>query len=140
MNTKALNALADVICRAQANGKRTPMGIAMAIDCAQMFRHPESTTARTSDSELTIYRAVYEHDLIPIGLYTTEKAARQHCEALVSREHPATEALFFDWIGDESDPEEPHELVVTMGSAEQPTGYAVYPVPVADAYDAEAEE
>lgn len=42
MNTKALNSLAELICRAQENGKRTPMGIAMAIDSAQRHMSPET--------------------------------------------------------------------------------------------------
>lgn len=43
-NTKALNALADVICRAQAAGRRTPAGIAYAIDSAQMLMSSETAT------------------------------------------------------------------------------------------------
>lgn len=42
MNTKALNSLADLICRAQEQGKRTPMGIAMAIDSAGRHMSPET--------------------------------------------------------------------------------------------------
>ncbi|MET9517002.1 hypothetical protein [Streptomyces sp. NPDC002994] len=41
MNTRALNQLAELICRAQANGARTPMGIAFAIDAAGMLQSPE---------------------------------------------------------------------------------------------------
>ena len=41
MNTKALNSLADLICRAQENGARTPMGIAMAIESAGRHMSPE---------------------------------------------------------------------------------------------------
>jgi len=41
MNTRALNSLADLICRAQEQGKRTPMGIAMAIDSAGRHMSPE---------------------------------------------------------------------------------------------------
>lgn len=42
MNTRALNALAGVICAAQKQGRRTPMGIAQAIDAAQMLQSPET--------------------------------------------------------------------------------------------------
>lgn len=42
MNTKALNSLADIICRAEEAGKRTPMGIAFAIDAAQRHMSPET--------------------------------------------------------------------------------------------------
>ncbi|MFF7550880.1 hypothetical protein ACFZCU_45860 [Streptomyces canus] len=41
MNTKALNALADVICRAQEQD-RTPMGIAFAVDSAGLHMSPET--------------------------------------------------------------------------------------------------
>lgn len=42
MNAKALNSLADLICRAQESGRRTPMGIAMAIDAAGRHMSPET--------------------------------------------------------------------------------------------------
>jgi hypothetical protein len=48
VNTKALNSLADLICRAQENGRRTPMGIAMAIEAAGRHMSPE--TARELDA------------------------------------------------------------------------------------------
>jgi protein-tyrosine-phosphatase len=41
MNTKALNALAGVICRAQEQD-RTPMGIAFAVDSAGLHMSPET--------------------------------------------------------------------------------------------------
>lgn len=40
MNTKALNSLADLICRAQEQD-RTPMGIAFAVDAAGRHMSPE---------------------------------------------------------------------------------------------------
>ncbi|AZM46612.1 hypothetical protein DMB38_13010 [Streptomyces sp. WAC 06738] len=40
--TRAVSALADVILRAQENGRRTPMGIAFAIDAARMVMSPET--------------------------------------------------------------------------------------------------
>lgn len=40
MNTKALNSLADLICRAQEQD-RTPMGIALAVDAAGRHMSPE---------------------------------------------------------------------------------------------------
>ncbi|MFG3426183.1 hypothetical protein [Streptomyces californicus] len=86
----------------------------------------------------TIYRA--EHETIRVGHYTTEAAARRHCEALVSDEHPADRSLIFDWIGDEDDAEEPRELVVQVdGGDEQMTGYVVVPLSVAVEFDADAE-
>ena len=41
MNARALNALADVICRAQEQD-RTPMGIAVRVEAAGMLQSPES--------------------------------------------------------------------------------------------------
>ena len=41
MNTKALNSLADLICRAQEQD-RTPMGIAFAVDAAGRHMSPET--------------------------------------------------------------------------------------------------
>ncbi|MFE9381097.1 hypothetical protein [Streptomyces sp. NPDC006855] len=87
---------------------------------------------------LTVYRA--EHETIRVGHYTTEAEARRHCEALISNEYPADTALFFDWMGDEDDPEGPRELVVQSAQEDAlPTGYVVVPLDVADAYDPDAE-
>lgn len=66
-DVRALSALADVICRAQAQGRVTPMGIAFAIDAADLLMSPETaaelsrlreiTTARESDPFLAKVRA-----------------------------------------------------------------------------------
>ncbi|MFE9300569.1 hypothetical protein [Streptomyces sp. NPDC006856] len=89
---------------------------------------------------LTVYRA--EHETIRVVHYTTEAAARRHCEALVSDEHPADRALLYTWasLGDDGDSEEPYELVVQVDGGPQVfTGYVVVPLDVADAYDPDAE-
>lgn len=168
MNTKLINSAADVIHRAQSNGRVTAAGLAAALDAAQLLQSPETVAevraaalgpdaeaqvhatlalaAATSASaektpapaELMIYRA--SHDSIVMGLYTTEAAARAHCEQLLSNEHPGGTSLLFDWIGDEDDSEEPHELVAQIdGSDEQPTGYVVTPLTVATGYEPEAD-
>ncbi|MEU2901309.1 hypothetical protein ABZ771_00200 [Streptomyces globisporus] len=88
----------------------------------------------------TVYRA--EHETIHVGHYTTETAARRHCEALVSNEHPADRALLYTWasLGDEGDSDEPYELVVQVdGGPQEFTGYVVVPLDVAAAYDPHAE-
>ena len=41
MNTKRINAAADVICRAMENGNRTPAGWAVALESTQMLMSPE---------------------------------------------------------------------------------------------------
>lgn len=88
---------------------------------------------------LTIYRA--SHESIVMGLYTTREAARAHCEQSLSGQYPESTTLVFDWIGDESEPEDPWELVAEIdGGDEQPTGYVVTPLEVASEYDPEAGE
>ncbi|MFD4745012.1 hypothetical protein ACFWOS_06085 [Streptomyces rubiginosohelvolus] len=90
---------------------------------------------------LTVYRA--EHETIRVGHYTTEAAARRHCESLVSDEYPADRTLTYLWAGlgdEDDDPEEPYELVVQVdGGAQVFTGYVVVPLAVAVAYDPDAE-
>ncbi|MFF9248844.1 hypothetical protein [Streptomyces globisporus] len=88
----------------------------------------------------TVYRA--EHETIHVGHYTTEAAARRHCEGLVSNEHPADRALLYTWasLGDDGDCDEPYELVVQAdGGPQEFTGYVVVPLAVAAAYDPDAE-
>ncbi|MFF7012262.1 hypothetical protein ACFY9Y_22300 [Streptomyces fimicarius] len=98
----------------------------------------DEALGEAATAPLTVYRA--EHETIRVGHYTTETAARRHCEALISDEHPADRSLSFDWIGDEDDPEEPRELVVQVdGGDEVLTGYVVVPLSVAVAYDPDAE-
>ncbi|MFE7347490.1 hypothetical protein [Streptomyces fimicarius] len=93
--------------------------------------------AGDSAPSLTIYRA--EHDTIVAGRYTTSEAAQQHCEALVSREYPASASLFFEWCVDESDPAG-LELDICVDDKRLSTGYAVTPLEVAIAYDPDADE
>lgn len=47
MNTRALNELAEVVRRAQAEGRRTPMGVAMAVESAVV----EPLRARVAELE-----------------------------------------------------------------------------------------
>ncbi|THA78384.1 hypothetical protein E6R60_05725 [Streptomyces sp. A0642] len=90
------------------------------------------------DTGLTYYRA--SHESIVVGRYTTEAVARRRCESLLSDEHPEDSVLLFDWIGDESEPEEPWELTVQVdGGDEQPTGYVVHPLRIEAEFDPDAE-
>ena len=41
MNTRRVNAAADVICRAMENGRRVPAAMALALESAQMLMSPE---------------------------------------------------------------------------------------------------
>lgn len=90
------------------------------------------------DTGLTYYRA--SHESIVVGRYTTEAVARRRCETLLSDEHPADTVLIYDWIGDESEPDDPWELTVQInGGDEQPTGYVVQPLRVEAEFDPDAE-
>lgn len=42
MNARLVNAAADVIARAKANGRQTPAGLATALDSAQLLQSPET--------------------------------------------------------------------------------------------------
>lgn len=95
-------------------------------------------TGESTPADVTVYRAAYEHEPFPLGLYATRTAAEAHCEADVSREHPAGTALFFEWCVDEDD-SSVAELDVRIGDEHTSTGYTVTTV-VADAtYDPEAD-
>ncbi|OKJ52213.1 hypothetical protein AMK27_30700 [Streptomyces sp. CB02009] len=87
---------------------------------------------------VTVYRAAYEHSPFPVGLYVTPEAARAHCEDLVSDEHPAAVALFFEWAVDEDEPEV-CELDVRIGDQRTSTGYTVTAVVAEASYDPEAD-
>jgi hypothetical protein len=96
-------------------------------------RKKATASAATATPELTVYRA--SHDSIVMGLYTTAAAAREHCETLMRRESPDTN---LDWIEDEED--DTAELTAWLGGEECVTGYVVTALPVASAYDEEADE
>lgn len=87
--------------------------------------------------QLTIFRA--SHDSIVMGLYTTDAAAREHCEAEERRSWPTGTNLTFDWIEDEEDGVA--ELTVLAGQNEESvTGYVVTALEVAAEYHAEVDE
>jgi hypothetical protein len=73
VNTRALNALAGVICRAQEQD-RTPMGIAFAVDAAGMHMSPETAVeleqlrARVAELEQLLADA-------PVAVTLTERAS-----------------------------------------------------------------
>lgn len=83
-----------------------------------------------------VYRA--EHESIPLGTYWTRDAARSHIIALIDAEGvPGIRG----WVPDHGGEDAPEELCL-FGPGEDDetcTGYAVVPVPVATAYDPEAE-
>ncbi|MFC8008885.1 hypothetical protein [Streptomyces cinereoruber] len=88
---------------------------------------------------VTVYRVSCEYSPFPLGLYANPEAARAHCEALVSGEHLAGTALFFEWSVDEDEPESVCELDVRIGDKTTPTGYTVTAVVAEASYDPEAD-
>ncbi|WP_405391106.1 hypothetical protein OG596_26565 [Streptomyces sp. NBC_01102] len=84
-----------------------------------------------------VYRAGWGME--PLGTYTNQDAARRHCEADATNHAENPEGITFDWLGDESEPDDPYELVVEKDGDEQPTDYAVTRIEVASEYDPEAD-
>ncbi|MEU0427875.1 hypothetical protein ABZ235_30575 [Streptomyces canus] len=84
----------------------------------------------------TVYRA--SHDSIPMGLYITAAAAREHCESEERRSWSTSEKPTFDWIEDEEDGVA--EMTTFVGGEECTTGYVVEALEVASEYDEEADE
>lgn len=78
------------------------------------------------------------HDSIPMGLYLTASAAREHCEDEERRSWLTGTPLTFDWIEDEEDGVA--ELVIEDGEEETTTGYVVTALEISSAYDREADE
>ncbi|WP_405676848.1 hypothetical protein OG292_19615 [Streptomyces sp. NBC_01511] len=104
----------------------------------------EKDTREGESTPLIVYWAVYQAlgQAIPLGWYKTPEAARAHCETTFRFDSPALVTLDLDWIGDESEPLDPWELVAAVGGGgdEQPTGYVVTPIEVASTYDADGDE
>jgi hypothetical protein len=113
----------------------SPVLAAYLVELLNADAEEKATDAQsaTATPELTVYRA--SHDSIVMGLYTTAAAAREHCETLMRRESPDTN---LDWIEDEED--DIAELTAWLGGEECVTGYVVTALPVASAYDEEADE
>ncbi|MFD3517758.1 hypothetical protein [Streptomyces sp. NPDC058657] len=84
-----------------------------------------------------VYRAAW--GMTPLGTYTNADAARMHCEADAQNHSPEFEGKVFDWLGDESAPDDPYELIVGPEGDEQTTDYTVTRIEVAAEYDPEAD-
>lgn len=100
--------------------------------------------ARLRGGEVTVYRAVYGPEDIPLGTYTNAAAAREHCEdfaRMEERSKPGPLQLTWRLEDDEADDEAgPMEaLWVTVDGEESDTGYVVIPVQVDDQYDPDAD-
>jgi len=79
---RAVNAAADVIHRAQVNGKQTAMGIAIALDSAQLLMSPEMVHAAAeveAERDRLRARVVELEQLLadaPVAVTLTGKADR----------------------------------------------------------------
>ncbi|MFE4679200.1 hypothetical protein ACFRCZ_43925, partial [Streptomyces sp. NPDC056723] len=91
----------------------------------------------TAPAVAYVYRAAW--GMTPLGTYTNQAAAREHCEADALNHSPNYDGGIFDWLGDESEPDDPYELLVTIDGDEQPTDYTVTRIEVATEYDPEAD-
>lgn len=123
-------------------------GAALAAE-AQVYATLAFTAAMTPVVELEteptvvyVFRAAW--GMTPLGTYTNAEAARMHCEADAVNHNPEFDkGHVFDWLGDESEPEAPYELVVAQHGGrgvETETDYTVTRIEVASKYDAEADE
>jgi len=98
---------------------------------------PAGPQLETEPAVAFVYRAAW--GLTPLGTYTISDAAREHCEADALNNSPEFDGGVFEWIGDESEPDDPYELVVDKDGTENTTDYTVTRIPVATEYDAEAD-
>lgn len=86
-----------------------------------------------------VYRAAWY--TAPLGTYTTSAAARRHCQGDATSNVPNPTGLSFDWLGDDTDPDEPYQLLVLIDNGdEEATDYTVTRIEVAAEYDPEADQ
>lgn len=108
----------------------------LALAAAQNSAEP-AAELETDPAVAYVYRAAWETNTL--GTYSNAEAARMHCEADALNHNPQYEGKVFDWIGDESEPDDPYELVIGDRDSEEPTDYTVTRISVASEYDAEAD-
>jgi hypothetical protein len=83
VNARALNALAGVICRAQENGKQTPMGIAIAVESADMLMSPEAaaeldkTLEDLTGARLSLWEEEQENARLRLALASAQRGRRE---------------------------------------------------------------
>ncbi|MGC4946221.1 hypothetical protein ACLQ2N_08440 [Streptomyces sp. DT224] len=93
--------------------------------------------AETAPAAVYVYRAAW--GMTPLGTYTNAEAARKHCEADVLNHDADAGGGTFEWFGDESEPDDPSELLIQKNGAESTTDYTVTRIEVAAEYDPEAD-
>lgn len=107
----------------------------LALAAAQSAPAAVVPLLETAPAVAYVYRA--EWGMTRLGTYTNAEAARKHCEDDARNHNPGS--VSFDWLGDESEPDAPYELAVTLDGDEQPTEYTVTRIEVAAEYDPEAD-
>ncbi|MCT2591091.1 hypothetical protein LHJ74_14435 [Streptomyces sp. N2-109] len=114
--------------------------IAQAQVHATLALATQTSAALSLDAEPPIayvYRASW--GMTPLGTYANPAAAREHCEADARNNDPEYDGGIFGWLGDESEPDDPDELLVTVNGVERTTEYTVTRITIASAYDPEAD-
>lgn len=125
----AVNALAHDINSQALNDWASVLGDVVAAPPVQL---------ETERAVAYVYRATW--GTTPLDTYTNAEAARMHCEADAVNHNPEFDkGHVFDWLGDESEPDAPYELVVAKDGIEDITEYTVTRVEVATEYDPEAD-
>ncbi|MFC9753012.1 hypothetical protein [Streptomyces sp. NPDC056921] len=109
----------------------------LALAAAQTSPTTAVPQLETEPAVAYVYRAAW--GMTPLGTYTNQDAARIHCETDALNNSPEFDGKVFDWLGDESEPNDPYELVIGPEDDEQPTDYTVTRIEVAAEYDPEAD-
>jgi hypothetical protein len=138
---------AEQLLREVRDGHQEGTDVAAILAAAQVHATLALTSAQsqsvpgvlleTEPAVAFVYRAAWGDT--PLGTYTISDAAREHCEADALNHSPEFEGGIFEWLGDESEPDDPYELLVAKDGAEHPTEYSVTRVTVATEYDPEAD-
>ncbi|MEV6014675.1 hypothetical protein [Streptomyces sp. NPDC051997] len=138
---------AEQLLREVRDGHQEGTDVAAILAAAQVHATLALATAQsqpapgaqleTEPAVAFVYRAAWGDT--PLGTYTISDAAREHCEADALNHAPEFEGGIFEWLGDESEPDDPHELLVAKDGTEQMTEYTVTRITVATEYDPEAD-
>jgi hypothetical protein len=123
VNTKRVNAAADVIARAMKDGRKFPAGVAVALESAQMLMSPEIATeleqlrtqvAGMANPPREVLLALY--DGVAPELHTTVEAAREFCDDIARVD---AHGKCWDWVVNEDGV---HVQFWTHPDDDRPTG------------------
>lgn len=102
---------------------------------------PHATVAEEEACDaaaLVVFRA--EHDSIPLGIYTTREAAREHCRVLMERAEPDRTGLHWKSTDDQDPAAEEVLAYIDADGDGVATDFVVTPIAVQIAYDPEGDE